>query len=210
VGDPVASGLLTNIARPEANIIGLANITRDTYIKRVAILKELVPSLSKLALIAHLDTPVQVEQERAFYEAGATANGIQLQVFPARDKPSIDEAFEKLSQAGCHAVMISQQPLFFLFREELANAALKHRLPSMGPSDAFVPVGVLVAYAPLIRQRFRELSALAARILRGAKPGELPVQFPTVFEFAINMKTATQLGLTVPQTVLASATRVVE
>jgi putative tryptophan/tyrosine transport system substrate-binding protein len=95
-------------------------------------------------------------------------------------------------------------------REELAQAAIRHRLPSMGPSDAFVPSGILVAYAPIIRQRFKQVAALGARVLRGDKPGDLPVQYPTAFEYAINLKTAAAINLTVPAIVLTGATLVIE
>jgi putative ABC transport system substrate-binding protein len=210
VPDPVASGLVASIARPGGNATGLGNVGLETFVKRVAILRELVPNLSKLALIANLDVPAQAAQEHEFYAAGAAANGLQLEVFSARDKPTIDEAFAKLVQAGCNGVVISSQGMFFLLRDELAQAALAHKLPSMGPSDSFVPSGILVSYSPRIRQRFTDVAALGARILRGENPADIPVQFPTRFEYAVNLKTAAALGLAVPPTVLMSATLAIE
>jgi putative ABC transport system substrate-binding protein len=210
VPDPVGSGLVASIAKPGGNITGMGGVARETYLKRVQILKQLVPGLSRLALLVDLDVPAQVAFEQQYYASAAAANGVELEVFGARDKPGIDEAFPKMVQAKCDAAVISQQGIFFLLRAELSEAALSNRVPTMGPSEAFVPSGLLVAYSPVIKERFVSCVAYATRILRGEKPSDLPVHFATELSLAVNLKTAATLNLTIPPVVLTAADRVFE
>jgi putative ABC transport system substrate-binding protein len=210
VSDPVGSGLVASMARPGGNVTGMAAPGRETYSKRVAILKEITPRLSRLALLANLDEPSHAAIETNYYKAAATANGADLEVFAARDKRSIDEVLPKMVQAGCDGVVIANQGVFFLLRDELSEATMSNRLPTMGPSGVFVSSGVLISYAPVLRERWRQTVTYAARILRGEKPNDLPVEFPTRFELTLNLKTAAALNLTIPTTVLASADQVIE
>jgi putative ABC transport system substrate-binding protein len=210
VADPVGAGLVASIARPGGNVTGMAAVPPETYLKRVQMFKQLVPRLSRLALLADLDVPAQVAFEKEYYTSAAAANGIQLEVFGARDKRSIDEAFSKMVEARCEGAVISQQGIFFLLRSELSEGALSNRLPTMGPSEAFVPSGILVAYSQVTKERIASLVAYAAKVLRGEKPGDLPVQFSTKLTLALNLKTARMLGITVPPTLLATADEVIE
>jgi len=208
--DPVGNGLVASITRPGGNATGLAAVQRETYFKRVEIFKQLVPALSSLALIADLEVPAHAALETEYYTAASAANGVRLEAFDARDKRTIDEAFLKLVQARCEGVIIANQGLFYLLRDELSAAALSHRLPTMGPSDAFVPSGILVAYAVVFRERFAEFVTYGVKVLRGERPSELPVLFPTKFQLALNLKTAAALNLTIPPIVLTAADRVIE
>jgi len=210
VPDPVGTGLVASIAKPGGNITGMGGVAPETYLKRVQIFKQIVPGLSRLALLVDLDVPAQASFEREYYTSAAAANGVQLEVFGARDKRSIDEAFSKMVEAKCDGAVISQQGIFFLLRAELSEAALSNRLPTMGPSEAFVPSGILVAYSAVTKERFVSLVAYAAKILRGEKPGDLPVHFATELSLAVNLKTATALNLTIPPLILGAADRVIE
>lgn len=210
VPDPVGSGLVASVARPGGNITGMISVTPEMYFKRVAILKEVIPNLSRLALLADLDSPTQVALEIEYYAAAVKANGVHLEVFGARDKITIDEAFQKITQAGCDAVAIAGQGIFYLLRDELSEAALSHRLPTMAAVAPFVSSGILLSYGQIPRGRFHETAVYAARILRGEKPSDLPVQFPTKFELALNLKTAAKLNLPIPTHVLTSADPVFE
>jgi putative ABC transport system substrate-binding protein len=210
VPDPVGSGLVASIARPGGNVTGMATPQRETYSKRVEIFKHLIPGLSRLALLANLDEPSHVAVEREYYMAAAAANGILLEVFSARDEPTINETFPKIVQAKCDGVIIANQGVFYLLRDELSAAALSNHLPTMAPGESFVPSGVLIAYSPDLKFRFVEAVTYAVRILRGEKPSDLPVQFPTRFELVLNLKTAAALNLTIPPLVLTAADRVIE
>jgi putative ABC transport system substrate-binding protein len=206
----LSSGLVQSLARPGGNATGLVGPARDMYFKAVEIFKQLIPGVSRLALLVNPDIPVQVAFQADFYATAARANGIQLEVFEARDKRTIDETFPKIVQAKCDGVVIANQGAFYLLRDEISEAALFNRLPTLGPSDVFVPSGILVSYSPVLRQRFVDLVTYAVRILRGEKPSDLPVEFPTKFELVLNLKTAAALNLTVPPLVLTAADRVIE
>jgi len=210
VADPVGSGLVKSFAEPGGNVTGLAAPSRETYLKRVAILKEIIPTTVRLALVENLNEPSHSTLERELYAEAATASGIKLDAFSASDKPTIDEAFSKIVQAKSDGVIIANQGSLFLLRDELSQAALSNRLPSMAPSDYFVPSGILISYAPNLRVRCTQLVAYAIRILKGAAPNDLPVDFPTKFELKLNLKTAVALGVTIPTTVLAIADEVIE
>ena len=168
--DPVGSGLVASVARPGGNITGMASATPEMYFKRVAILKEIVPHLSRLALLADLDAPTQVAFEIGYYTAAAKANGVHLEVFGARDKSTIVEAFQKVVQAGSEAVAIAGQGIFYLLRDELSEAALLHKLPTMAPVGPFVSSGILISYGQIPRERFHETAVYAVRVLRGEEP----------------------------------------
>jgi putative ABC transport system substrate-binding protein len=173
-------------------------------------LKEIIPDLSRLALLADLDLPGHAALEIQYFTAAAKGNAVRLEVFAARDRNSIDEAFPKIVQSGCDAAVIAGQGTFYLLRDELSGAALSNRVPTMAPSGVFVSSGLLMSYGTIIRDRYRETVAYAVRILRGEKPIDLPVQFPTKFELAINLRTAKALGIMVPESFLLRADQVIE
>jgi putative ABC transport system substrate-binding protein len=165
--DPVGAGLVASIPRPGGNVTGIAASSPEVHFKRIAILKEIIPRLSRLALLADLDLPDHAALEIQYISAAAKGNAVRLEVFAARDRNSIDEVFPKIVQSGCDAVVIAGQGTFYLLRDELSGAALSNRVPTMAPSGVFVSSGLLISYGTIIRDRYRETVAYAVRILRG-------------------------------------------
>ena len=209
IPDPVGMKLVQNIARPEGNITGLSNYGRDVAGKRLQLLKEIVPGLSRLALLMNPDqgtTAVFVET----MQAAARELGLVLQLFEVRKLDDIEPAFDAMVRASSQAVTPVQGGLFFQARAIIPKLALARRLPMLAYSRETFEYGALVSYAADQIDMCRRSAVYADKILRGAKPGDLPVEQPAKFELVINLKTANALGLTVPPTLLATADEVIE
>ena len=209
IPDPVGMKLVQNIARPEGNITGLSNYGRDVAGKRLQLLKEIVPGLSRLALLMNPDqgtTAVFVET----MQAAARELGLVLQLFDVRKLDDIEPAFDAMVRASSQAVTPVQGGLFFQARAIIPKLALARRLPMLAYSRETFEYGALVSYAADQIDMCRRSAVYADKILRGAKPGDLPVEQPAKFELVINLKTANALGLTVPPTLLATADEVIE
>jgi putative ABC transport system substrate-binding protein len=204
---PVEVGLVSNLARPGGNLTGVAVNASDMAAKRVQLLKELVPTLKRVAMLshpAHPSNPVQVQGA----EAAASALGVHLDVVPVRSADDFDGALRALSRID--GLLHSDTPLFATHRVRLAEAAARSRLPAIFPSKAYVDAGGLMSYGADLPDLYRQVAIHVDKILKGAKPADLPVEQPTKFELVINLKTAKVLGLTIPPSVLVRADQVVE
>ncbi len=209
VPDPVGMKLVQSIARPGGNITGLSNFGRDVAGKRLQLLKEIVPGLSRVALLINSEqqtTPVFVE----VMGAAADQLGLVLQTFDARSLQEIEPAFDAMARAGMQAVTPVQGGLFYQGRIIIPKLAIARRLPMLAYSKETFEYGALLSYAADQVEMCRRSAVYADKILKGAKPADLPVEQPTKFEFLINLKTAKVLGLAVPPTLLATADEVIE
>jgi putative ABC transport system substrate-binding protein len=207
-GDPVSAGLATSLARPGGNVTGLTQMAVELIGKRLALLKEIVPSLSRVAVLWHRHSPSPTDWWK---ESQGPARDLKLllQSLPIQNASDLDKAFDEATKARAGALVISPSPLFVTNFKRLADLGLKHRLPSMFHIREFADAGGLIAYGPDRAYAFRRAAMYVDKILKGAKPGDLPIEQPTKFELVINLKTAERLGLTIPPRVLVTADAVI-
>jgi putative ABC transport system substrate-binding protein len=208
-GDPVAMGLVESLARPGGNITGLSQMTQETVGKRLELLKEMVPKLSRVAVLWN---PQGVASTLLWKELQLPARqlGIQLHSLEVRSPNELDKAFEAATRARAGALFLTGDPVFGTNLKRIAGFAAKNRLPSIFHTSEFADAGGLVAYGPDRADLFRRAATYVDKILKGAKPGDLPIDRATRFELVINLKTAKALGITIPQSVLFRADRVIE
>jgi putative tryptophan/tyrosine transport system substrate-binding protein len=207
-GDPVAAGLVASLARPGGNITGLTLLAAELNGKRLGLLAEAAPGTSRVALLTRpvvLYGPMRQE-----VEAAARVLMTQLQVVEARDPGEFEGAFRAIARGHAQALMTLPDPMIWTHRTRIAELALKGRLPTMFPEREFVDAGGLMSYGPSLPDLWRRAATHVDKILKGSKPGDLPIEQPTTFELVINLKTAKALGLTIPPSVLRQATEVVE
>jgi putative ABC transport system substrate-binding protein len=209
-GDPVGLGLIANLARPGGNITGMAHsVGVDTFGKELELLKEIVPKVRHVALLWN---PANPSHARMMENVKLTARslGVQLQLLEAREPNQFDGAFAAMSKERAGALLVLPDSVFQRHRAQVAGLAAKNRLPSMYGVSEYVKAGGLISYGPNLSALFRQSATFVDKILRGAKPADLPVQQPTKFELTINLKTAKALGLTIPPAVLARADEVIQ
>jgi len=206
--DPVGDGLVVSLARPGGNITGLATLAPGISGKLLELLKEVVPKLSRVAVLGTSTQPGNA-QSLSETELAARAFGVQLEYLDVRGPEDIETAFRAAGKEHAEAVLVLQSPVFFLQQTQIAKLAVKSRLPAIFPQSGFVEAGGLMYYGPNTTDLFRRAAAYVDKILKGAKPGELPIEQPTKFELVINLKAAKQIGLTIPPNVLARADRVI-
>ena len=209
ISDPVALGFVASLAKPGGNMTGLASIQTDLGGKRVELLKEILPQLSRLAVLANRDVPgygVQMKE----VEVAAQTIGLRLQVEDIRGPNDLEKAFSAITKGRAGALLGLTNPTFNILRSRIAELAVKSRLPSMYGDRVFVDSGGLISYGPDVLDSFRRAAKYVDKILKGAKPAELPVEQPTKFELVINLKTAKALNLTIPQSVLYRADKVIK
>jgi len=202
--DPVGTGLIASLARPGGNITGLSGFGPESSGKRLEILKEVVPGLSRVAAVAYNANPAYKLQLKEV-KGAAQALKLQLQVLEVREASDFDGAFGAAKKGRAGAVNILTSAFLSAHRKELVDSAEKSRLPVIYASAVFVDAGGLMSYAPSTADNFRRAATYVDKILKGAKPADLPVEQPTKFEFIINLKAAEQIGLTIPPNVLAQA-----
>jgi putative tryptophan/tyrosine transport system substrate-binding protein len=207
-GDPVGSGLAANLAKPGGNVTGLTVLLADLSGKRLELLKETIPSLNHVAVLWSADSA----GISAFKETQAAALGfsLQLNAFEVDSVIKIDRAFSEMPKARTQALHVVLSPLMTLNSKRIVDLAAKNRLPAMYATRQFVEEGGLMAYGPSIGDLYRRAATYVDKILKGAKPADLPVEQPKKFEFFINLKAAQQIGLTIPPNVLARADRVIK
>jgi putative tryptophan/tyrosine transport system substrate-binding protein len=208
-GDPVAAGLVASLARPGGNLTGISFIAVELAPKRLELVSELVPQAGVIALLVNPNNQAAESLIRAAQEA-ARATGVQLPVLKASTEAEIDAAFATLVQLHAGALVVGNDPIFNSQREQLVALASRHAVPAIYTRREFAASGGLISYGPSLTAGFRQTGIYAGKILKGAKPADLPVQQPTRFELVINLKTAKALGLTVPQALLARAEEVIE
>jgi putative tryptophan/tyrosine transport system substrate-binding protein len=206
---PVGTGLVTSIARPGANVTGVSLLSPETAGKRLELFKETIPGLSRLAVLTNETSPAHVILEREI-EAAAPALGITTHILHVRSAQDLADALGAAQSAGDHAVYPASDPLFTNTRVQLAELALRHRLPLMSDFRENVEAGALLAYGPVFATMYRRAASFVDRILKGAKPADLPVEQPTNFDLFVNTTTANALGLTIPQSVLRQAAEVIQ
>jgi putative ABC transport system substrate-binding protein len=208
-GDPVQANLVQSLARPGTNYTGMSYLASDLVGKRIEFLKEALPHVRRIAILARPQHPGE-HRERAASEEAAQKLGITVAYFPIREVAEIDKAFVAIRQERCDAVVIFPDYTMYLNRERLARLAAEAKLPSISGWPSFAESGLLFNYGPNLRDLYRGLARYVNRILRGAKPEDLPVELPRTVELVVNMATAQALGIKIPQGILLRADRVIE
>jgi putative ABC transport system substrate-binding protein len=206
--DPVGSGYAASLARPGGNITGLATLSPEISGKQLEILREIAPTLSRVAVLGNATQPGNPQALREINLA-ADAFGVQLQYLEVRGPKDIETAFRAVSTERADAVLVLASPVLILQRRQVADLAVKSRLPTIYRSPEFVEDGGLMTYSVSYTDLFRRAATYVDKILKGVKPADLPVEQPMKFELVINLKTAKQIGLTIPPNVLARADRVI-
>jgi putative ABC transport system substrate-binding protein len=208
-GDPVSTGLVSSLARPGANITGLSLLSTDISGKRVEILKALIPQASRLGYLGNSTIPPEVRSHRES-EVGARALGMTIEFLEARNLDEFKTAFVTAARKRLEAVVVSESTRNTEQREQIAQLAAGHRIPAMYGRREFVDAGGLMSYGPSYVEFFRRAAVYVDKILKGAKPADLPVEQPTKVELVINLKAAKTLGLTIPQSLLLRADEVIQ
>jgi ABC-type uncharacterized transport system substrate-binding protein len=207
--DPVASRLVASLARPGGNITGTTLLSSTLAGKRLELIKQLLPKVSRVAVLLNKDAPAhQIAWKETL--AGAAMLGIEVEPFGVQGAKEIDEAFARMVKARMEALVLFEDAMFATERTRLAALAAKARLPTVYGQRNTVDVGGLISYGPSITDAYRNAASFVDRILNGAKPGELPIEQPTKFELVINVRTAKTLGLTIPRSLLLRADEVIQ
>jgi putative tryptophan/tyrosine transport system substrate-binding protein len=207
-GDPVASGFVASLARPGGNITGLSTLAPELSGKRLELLKEVVPKLSRVAVLGTSTSPSTAPTLKET-ELAAGASKVQLQYLDVLDPKDIETAFRTAAKRRADAVLVLAGPVVFSQRTQIAGLAVKSRLPAIYPQTEFTEAGGLMYYGANTPDMYRRAATYVDKILKGAKPGDLPVEQPTKFELIINLKAAKHIGLTIPPNVLARADKVI-
>jgi putative ABC transport system substrate-binding protein len=209
VNDPVGSGFAAGLARPGGNITGLSTLAPELSGKQLEILKDVVPRLSRVAVFGSSTAPGNAQAVKGT-ELAATAIGVNVQYFDVLSSKDIKDLFRAAGKSRANAALVLSGPVFNSQRKQIAKIAIEQRLPAIYFNPEFVEDGGLMAYAASYNDLYRRAAVYVDKILKGAKPADLPVEQPTKFELVINLKTAKQIGLTIPPNVLARADRVIK
>jgi putative ABC transport system substrate-binding protein len=207
VGDPVAQGIVTSLARPGGNLTGLSPMVTETYAKRVELLRALVPRAARIAALFNMGNPAIPPQWREV-EVAARSLGMQAQLLDVRKPEDLGPAFEAAVRQRADALVVGLDTLTQANRQHIVELAAKHRLPAIYATSEFV--GGLAAYGVNYPDTYRRAASFADKIFRGAKPADLPMEQPTKFELVMNLKTAKALGLTIPPSLLLQADQVIQ
>jgi putative ABC transport system substrate-binding protein len=207
--DPVGTGHVASLARPGGNLTGLALLQTELGPKGLELLSAVVPVAKRIAVLWHPGTPSHTPGLKALEEPGRTLR-VELQAVGARTEAELEGAFAAMARDGAHGVLVLATPFFFTARQRMAQLALTRRLPTMLQGRDYVEAGGLMSYYANYDDLWRRAATYVDRILKGAKPADLPVQQPTKFEFVINAKTAKALGLSIPSSVLARADEIIQ
>jgi putative ABC transport system substrate-binding protein len=212
MGDPVGDGLVASLARPGGNITGMTNLASELTAKRLDLLKVALPGLTRVAILWHPGAFSEATTSTMLNAAAAAARTLRMEapLVPADGADQLDSAFSALTREHPGALLIFPGSMFFTERRRIVNFVVKHRLPTMFGAREYAELGGLMAYGANLADLFRRSATYVDRILKGAKPGDLPVEQPTKFELVINLKTAKALGLTIPPPVLARADEVIQ
>ncbi len=207
--DPVGRGLIKSLARPGGNITGLTNITSDLGPKRLQLLLDMGPKLSRIAVLGNPTNPAHMQALESIQAAGQNRR-VEILRAEARTPPEIDNGFSLIRQRNANALIVLLDPLFQQQSSRIAELSAKHRLPSMTADRIYVEAGCLMSYGSNRADDWRRAATYVDKIFKGAKPADLPVEQPTIFELVINGKTAKALGLKIPQSLLIMADKVIE
>jgi len=206
--DPVGNGFVVSLARPGGNITGLSSLTADLSGKRLELLKEIIPKLTRVAVFGTSTGPGNVQQRKEI-ELAARAFGTQLQYLDVVDPDDIETAFRGTSKGRADAVLVVPSSVLISHRKQVVELAVKSRLPAIYSTSQYVVAGGLMSYGVNTADVDRRAATYVDKILKGAKPADLPVEQPTKFAFIINLKAAKQIGLTIPPNVLVRADKVI-
>jgi len=209
VSEPIEIGAVASLARPGSNFTGLTTINRELMPKRLELLKEAIPGLTR---VGHLANPAYALHQPQLKEMEAAARSLrmELQVFEVRDVSELERAFVDMARARVGAFIVQQGPPFLSIRRRMIDLAARGRIPGMYHNAVFIRDGGIISYGADLDDLFRRAATYVDKILKGAKPGDLPVERPTKFELFINLKAAKQIGLTIPQSVLYRADKVIK
>jgi len=208
-GDPVGEGLVASLARPGGNVTGLSIMAQDLAAKRLELLTEVVPGLRRIAILwnprrsAHA---IQIQE----IQAASARGGLHLEVLEVRSPPEFDRAFLTMGDKGVGAAIILDEALFYNERTRIATLVAQRQMPAIYGHRGYVDAGGLLSYGPNFAELNRRAATFVDKILKGAKPGDLPVEQPTKFELVLNLKTAKALGITFPPTLLVLADEVIQ
>ena len=210
VSDPVASGLVASLARPGGNVTGTSATVADVVGKQLELLRELLPGVSRVAALWNPANPVFQKQQLGETIAAAAALRVELRFVEARAAGELDRAFASIAGQRPNALLILADPMFTLHRARIGDLAARHRLPTVSGASEYAAAGILATYGPSFADAYRLAAPYVDRILKGAKPADLPVERIAKFELVINARTARALGVTIPQSVAVRAERVIE
>jgi putative tryptophan/tyrosine transport system substrate-binding protein len=208
-GDPVGSGFVKSLARPGGNITGLSNMGGDTGAKLLDLLLAAVPKMSRVGVLVTPTSPTYRAISESI-QAGAQSTSVKVQIAEARTPQEIETAFAMMAGESAGAVIVGAAPLFALHRTQIAQLAIKYKMPSIFGNRAYVEAGGLMSYGYKLTENYLRAAGYVDKILKGAKPGDLPVEQPATLELVINLKTARALGLTIPQSILLRADEVIQ
>jgi ABC-type uncharacterized transport system substrate-binding protein len=210
LGDPIANGLVESLARPGGNLTGFTGIVDELAGKRLELLKETIPNLSRVALLWNSQFPDSARASK-LYQATARELSLQLHSMAVTSPDNFEPAFKEAVKAQSQALAMTSGAFVSdsTNQKRIADIAAKYRLPAMSDRDSFVANGGLMSYGADDSERFKRVAVFVDKILKGTKPADIPVEQPTKFEFVINLKTAKQIGLTIPPDVLARATKII-
>ncbi len=207
--DPVGNGFIASLAKPGGNITGLAALAPEMSGKQLELLKEIVPKLSRVAIIGNSTNPGDAQVLRETVLAAGSYD-IYLRYLDVQDPKDIEPVVRAAAKGRAHALLVLGNPILNLQRQQVVDLAAKHRLPAAYARPEYVDAGGLMTYGTNYPELFRRAATYVDKILKGAKPADLPVEQPTKFEFIINLKAAKQIGLTIPQSVLYRADKVIK
>jgi ABC-type uncharacterized transport system substrate-binding protein len=209
-GDPVAAGLVASLNRPGGNVTGVSWLGGELTSKRLELASELVPQARAIALLVNPNSPQQTERVVHDMQEAARAKGVQLLVLNARSESEIDDAFASLVRDNAGALVVIAEPFINSRRQQIVALAARHAVPAIYGIREYATAGGLISYGASLSAAYRQTGIYAGRILRGAKPADLPVQQSTIFELVVNLHTAKALGLTIPPSILGRADEVIE
>jgi putative ABC transport system substrate-binding protein len=208
-GDPIDAGIVSNLARPGGNVTGISTLAGEPESKRIELVKELIPNLSRVTMLSNPTNPYS-DIAVKYARLGATALGLQLDVADISTERDIDKVLPTLSHARTEAVLVIGDPLLVSRRTQIAEFMVRNRLPSIYSFRDHVLSGGLISYSTSYHDVFRRMAGFVDKILKGANSGELPIEQPTKFELVVNLKTAKAIGLTIPESFLVRADEVIE
>jgi putative ABC transport system substrate-binding protein len=210
VGDPIGAGLIASLAHPGGNVTGTSSIATQIVGKQFELIKEIVPNVSRFAALWNPTNPVYQAQQVKQAEDAARALGVELQLFEAKAANEFDAAFTAIDRQGYRALLILIDPLYMSHVRSLVEHSVKGRFIATMGFSPFADLGGLMSYAPDYADSYERAAAYVDKILKGAKPADLPVEQATKFEFVVNLKTAKDLGIDMPTSILSRADRVIE
>jgi putative ABC transport system substrate-binding protein len=206
---PVEAGFVASLARPGGNVTGLATLSSELDQKRLQLFKETVPGLARVGVLWNPDNTGEADESRLAEEA-ARALGLELRSLEVRDPGALEAAFERVSAERVDGLVLIENSILAADAPRIAEFALRHRLPTMSGNRITVGAGGLMAYGADRPAMFRRAAGFVERILKGANPAEMPIERPTAFDLVLNLKTARELGLTIPPSVLQQATELIQ